>query len=575
MPASKAYIVCLLIALTAGVSLAQFDQPSPPFHATFFYPWHPIWSDNGHSPPLNWFSNYLPDPNPCVFDPVTELYNSMDDATIYWQLRKMAQARLEVAISSWWGQGHKTDGAFRKIITDVMERADNPYPNLRWALYYEKESLGDPPVEELVTDLNYIRGNYAGRRAYLRINDKPVIFVYAAGGDAAGMAARWAAARAQANFYVVLKVYSGYRSDPNQPDSWHQYAPANRTDNQQPYSFMVSPGFWLDGQAPRLPRDLAAFRAAVAQMVALPVPWKLVETWNEWGEGTSVEPGEQVLQTRTGAAAFDPAGAPFKNLYVEALQELLPPLEHGTGAAASDAEPRFTAAGTVNAAALAAGAVAPGEILTIFGERLGPASGTIAVATSAGGIPTTLAGVRVFFDCTPAPLLYVQAGQINAVVPYAVAGKTATEVRVEFQARQSYAATLAVTDSAPAIFALDGSGRGQAAALNEDYSVNSASNPAARGSIVMLFGTGEGATNPDGVDGKLAVDRLPAPRLPVSVTMGGTRAEVTYAGAAPNFVAGALQVNARVPPGLQPGASTPVSLTIGGHTSPGVTLAIR
>ncbi|MGH8247853.1 MAG: hypothetical protein ACREUU_15645 [Gammaproteobacteria bacterium] len=134
------------------------------------------------------------------------------------------------------GQDHKTDRAFRKIITDVMERPDNPYPSLRWALYYEKESLGDPAVEELVRDLNYIATHYAARRAHLRIGGPPVIFVYAAAGDAAGMAARWAAARAQTNFYLVLKVYAGYRIDPNQPDSWHPYAPANRTDNQQPYS---------------------------------------------------------------------------------------------------------------------------------------------------------------------------------------------------------------------------------------------------------------------------------------------------------------------------------------------------
>ena len=79
-----------------------------------------------------------------------------------------------------------------------------------------------------------------------------------------------------------------------------------------------------------MPRDLAAFRDAVSAMVVAPVTWKLVETWNEWGEGTAVEPGDQVIQTRNGSARIDPTGLPFKDQYIRMLQELLPPLEQGT-----------------------------------------------------------------------------------------------------------------------------------------------------------------------------------------------------------------------------------------------------
>src|SRR5438128_11702835 len=118
----------------------------------------------------------------------------------------MFEARLEVAISAWWGRDHKTDRTFRHILNDVMNRSDNPYPNLRWALYYEKESLGDPTVAEVVDDLNYVKLNYASQPGYLKIDGKPVIFVYAGGNDGAGMAARWSAAREQTGFYVVLKV---------------------------------------------------------------------------------------------------------------------------------------------------------------------------------------------------------------------------------------------------------------------------------------------------------------------------------------------------------------------------------
>jgi len=333
------FIISLLLFFPIYNVLAVEFQPSAPYYATFFYPWFQnqktdnswgIWNSIGHSAPQNWFSNYLPDVNTSAFDPPNELYSSNDDTTIYWQLRKMAEAKQEVAISSWWGQGHRTDTAFRHIITDVMNRADNPYPNLRWAIYYEAESQGNPTVTSIANDLNYIKTNYANQPAYLRVGGKPVVFVYADATDGADMASRWAQARSQTGFYIVLKVYTGYKTDPNQPDSWHQYAPAARSDNQASYSYAVSPGFWKDGEVVRLPRNLTEFRSAVSAMVASSATWKLTETWNEWGEGSSVEPGDQVIQTTTGNATLDPNGVLFKNAYVDALNQLLPSLESGT-----------------------------------------------------------------------------------------------------------------------------------------------------------------------------------------------------------------------------------------------------
>lgn len=318
---------------------ASSFQPSAPYHATFFYPWSEnpntdgkwsYWNDGGHSPSQNWFSNYIPDSDPANFDPANELYSSNNDQIIYWQLRKLAEARQEVAISEWWGQGHKTDNSFRKIVTDIMNRPDNPYSDFRWTIYYAKEGFGDPTVGEIVDDLNYVKTSYTDQPAYLKIDDKPVIFVYGDINDGSGMASRWAQAKSQVDFYIVLKVYAGYRSDPNQPNSWHQYAPAVRADNQAPYSYSVSPGFWKDGEALRLGRDLTSFRNAVSDMVAANATWKLTETWNEWGEGSSIEPGEQVIQVTSGSAMLDPNGVTFNNAYVDVLKDLLPPLEGGT-----------------------------------------------------------------------------------------------------------------------------------------------------------------------------------------------------------------------------------------------------
>ena len=130
--------------------------------------------------------------------------------------------------------------------------------------------------------------------------------------------------------------------------------------------------------------------------------------------------------------------------------------------------------------------------------------------------------------------------------------------------------------SAPGIFALNATGEGQGAILNQDGRINSPSNPADRRSVVVLFVTGEGQTNPPGVDGKPGAPPLPTPQLPVVVGIGHVGVEILYCGAAPGLVAGVMQVNVRVPVEAPSGNAVPVSIKIGDVFSPpGVTLAVR
>ncbi len=232
--------------------------------------------------------------------------------------------------------------------------------------------------------------------------------------------------------------------------------------------------------------------------------------------------------------------------------------------------------GIQNAANYATTAVSPGEIVILYGAEMGPTALTgLQVDSASGLLKTTVGGTTVLFNGIPAPIVYTSAGQISVIVPYEIASTGTADILVNYQGNNVAAGTVAVASSAPGIFTVN-SGTGQAAALNQDGSVNSVSNPAAAGSTIVLYLTGEGQTTPSGVDGKIAsVTPYPAPVLPVTVTIGGQTAMDAYAGAAPGEVAGVMQINATIPTGVT-GNAVPVSVQVGTvSTQSGVTIAVQ
>lgn len=235
--------------------------------------------------------------------------------------------------------------------------------------------------------------------------------------------------------------------------------------------------------------------------------------------------------------------------------------------------PYFTAASVANAGSYAPGGVSPGEFITLSGLNFGsgsPQSGQV----QNGRFTTSLGGVSLTFDGTPAPLIYSSYGQINAIVPYEVAGKSSTAIAVQTGGATA-SATVPVVPAAPSLFTADASGIGQAAALNQDGSVNSAAHPANPGNVVVLYGTGEGLENPVPEDGTITAGAPPSPQLPISVTIGGAPAKLSYAGAAPGLAAGVIQINAVIPTGIA-GRNAPVNWTAGTYSSQsGVTIAIN
>ncbi len=229
--------------------------------------------------------------------------------------------------------------------------------------------------------------------------------------------------------------------------------------------------------------------------------------------------------------------------------------------------------GVLNAGSLVSGPVAPGEIIVLVGSGIGPAIDSVPISS---GSSTVLAGISVLIGGNAAPLLYAGPNEINAVVPYEVGGQDSVQLSVMNSGQLTAGLPLAVADAAPGIFTLSGNGVGQGAILNQDSTVNSPSNPAARGSVVVLYATGAGAMNPAQADGQVTGNNPPLTSLPVSVQIGGAAAQVQYAGAAPGLIAGVLQVNCVVPQNIVPGESVPVDLTVGSTSSPsGVTIAIQ
>ncbi len=217
----------------------------------------------------------------------------------------------------------------------------------------------------------------------------------------------------------------------------------------------------------------------------------------------------------------------------------------------------------VNAASYLHGPISPGELVSIFGNNMGPATGILFTPDN-GHVDTTLGDVVVMFNNTAAPLIYVSATQINAIVPYEVPTNASISVIVKHGDSVSAAFTIASAATAPGIFSANQSGNGQGAILNTNLSPNSANNPAPAGSVVSLYLTGEGLLNPQPATGSMSGPSLPlpVPLAHVSVKIGDEDAEVSYAGEAPTLVSGVLQINAKIPTDLHTGNKS-VVVTIG------------
>ena len=234
-----------------------------------------------------------------------------------------------------------------------------------------------------------------------------------------------------------------------------------------------------------------------------------------------------------------------------------------------------TVGGIVNGASFVPGqAIAPGSLFSIFGSQLAAApagADTIPLSTSLGGVTVKFVSGSTTVD---APLLFLQSNQINAVVPWNLVPGEAT-VTVTNGSVASAPASVKIGDFSPAVFAIGT----MAAVQNVDGSLaqpagsisGRTTHPAAIGDVVIIYATGLGpvATTPaEGDTPGGTVNTLHKP----FVAIGGISAEIQFSGLSPQFV-GVYQLNVVIP-NVAPGDTVPVQLSLGGITSPKLTMAV-
>jgi hypothetical protein len=242
-----------------------------PVRGIFYYPWFPeTWSVKG---------------NPVFYKPTEGKYSNGNRTVQRLHIEALQYAHVDLSIASWWGPGRKKD---RARITNLMDESVIANSGIKWSVYHEQERRMLPNVTELQADLAYLTKWFVWHEAWAYIDDKPVIFVYNAGG--CDVSRRWVEA-ANCEWYVVLKLFRGYKECPFQPEGWHQYGPSSGAIHTKGFAYSISPGFWAADEAgPRLSRlTTDTFRADTQAMVDSGEPLQLVATFNEWGEGTSVE----------------------------------------------------------------------------------------------------------------------------------------------------------------------------------------------------------------------------------------------------------------------------------------------
>jgi len=285
--------------------------------------------------------------------------------------------------------------------------------------------------------------------------------------------------------------------------------------------------------------------------------------------GTLVSPaGSSLVNPGLWALIFGngKSGGDTNTLYITAGQPNGSAAPRGLLAAIA---PPASITSILNAASELSGNLAPGELVLINGQSVGPSPSVTSAIPATGNLPTSVNSstlvnaTTVTFNGTAAPIVYSGSGGTAVQVPYEIAGSTSANV-VLTVGSQTAQFTANVAPTAPGLFTLDLSGKNALVAMNADGTLNSLANPAARGSKITFFATGTGVTSPADLDGVVESSNGQVPVTSIGLTIGGQGVVMPSVASLPKDVSGVLQIPVTIPANIFNTGPVPVVLVAGG-----------
>jgi uncharacterized protein (TIGR03437 family) len=276
-------------------------------------------------------------------------------------------------------------------------------------------------------------------------------------------------------------------------------------------------------------------------------------------------------------------------VYVAALAANGDNSEHGdhtytakytlTPASAQVSAPAIASGGVVNAASFQPG-VSTGSWVTIQGSNLAGSTRAWSSSDFAGGaLPTELDGVSVKVDGKPAYVAFISPAQINVQAP-ADSALGPVPVEVTYNGSTSPPGTAQLQAVSPAFFLWSGK---YAVATRPDFSLAAGAGllqgvdtvPAKPGDVVILWGTGFGATNPAVTPGVVPpANPVANVANPITVTIGNVAATVVGAAITPGSP-GLYQIAVQVPDSVPDGDLAVVAQVSGIQSSSSVLLSVK
>lgn len=314
-------LVCLACATLAGIAA----EPVPREVLAFYYPWYGQ-VKNGRARHWNKVDADKHDISDSTHYPLKGAYSSQDPTIIDWHIDLAQKNGVTGFISSWWGKGSPED----HVMPILLEHAEAKH--FKVSVYWERVPgrKGDDQIHRAADDLAYLLTHYGTNRAFLKVDGKPVIFVYGRAMNEVP-AQDWAAirteTRAKAGEFLLIAdgydkkyttAFDGFHSynicgdvkgkSPAQLRAWAAgyYQNAVKFARQQGRISTVTiiPGY--DDTKIRKPGLKAdrlngiTYQTLWEEAIRSNPDWMIITSWNEWHEGSEIEPsledGDQYIR---------------------------------------------------------------------------------------------------------------------------------------------------------------------------------------------------------------------------------------------------------------------------------------